>query len=115
MTTVKVLSFNVWHSDNSASGRQKIAQTILESRSHIVGMQEINDPNNAEDIRYHLGKNWFVQHQGWGMAVFSQFPIEETSRDGWGYKINLGNAQFAWIFNAHLTPLPYGPYQMKKL
>ncbi len=110
--SVDVLTFNVWHEESDNSGRQAIANTILASGADIVGMQEINAVSDGQAIADLLGNGWYYQHQGGDVAIYSKYQFVDTAPNSWGYKVEIATGQEAWVFNAHLSHAPYGPYQL---
>jgi exonuclease III len=109
------LSFNVEHKDITAEGRKRIAKVITESDANIVGMQEINKSEWMEDIKKHLTGKWYAVHQSKAqgdVAIFSKFPFGKNAAKQWGYQMRLSNNKSVWLFNCHLAPYPYGPWQL---
>jgi exodeoxyribonuclease III len=108
-TTIRVMTFNIW-ADGKA-GRQPLSQTaqvIRASNADIVGLQESH--KNAKAIADLLGWNHIQQRRS--VAVLSRFPIVDTTPKKHGVKIRLESGREILVFNIHLRPSPYQPYQL---
>lgn len=107
-----VLSFNVWHSDTTSNAtRDNIVNAIRASGATIVGLQELNSRSHGEYLRSKLGAEWYLHHTS-DLAYLSRFRIIDTSTDGRGAKLEIAPGHELWLFNAHLSHAPYGPYQL---
>jgi exodeoxyribonuclease III len=115
--TLRVMSFNIWV--GGEAGGQPLEQTaavIRAARADIVGIQESfgrSQPrtDNAEKIAQLLGWN-HVNLQGGSTSIITRFPIVEKTPQGWGAGIRINDNETVTMFNAHLAPSPYQPYQL---
>lgn len=115
--TLRVMSFNIWVG-GEAGGQplEQTAEVIRAARADVVGIQESfgqNQPrtDNAEKLAQMLGWN-HVNQQGSSTSIITRFPIVEKTPQGWGAAIRLDNNETIYLFNAHLAPAPYQPYQL---
>jgi exodeoxyribonuclease III len=115
--TIRLMSFNIWV--GGEAGGQPLEQTaavIKAARADIVGIQESwsrRSPrtDNAERLAEMLG--WeHVNLQGGSTSIISRFPIGEKTTDQWGAAIQIADSEKIYLFNAHLAPAPYQPYQL---
>ena len=108
---IGVMSFNI-----RAGGGKSVpatAQVMKESGADIIGVQESSSRkgvNNAVYIADSLG--WYSYARDAGRTVISKHAIVDTSANGKGVKIKIGEKQFVWMFNIHLIYCPYEPYQL---
>jgi len=108
-SVVRVASFNIWR-DGKAS-KQPLSQTaevIKASKADIVGLQESS--KNAKALADLLG--WNYVRQNGSAVIMSRFEIPETTENKYGVRIRLDSGQEIFVFNVHLRPFPYQPYQL---
>ena len=106
MPSVKVMSFNVLHGGTRRG--QPLSQTakvIQEAKADIVGLQEVG--KNAEKLAQLLG--WNHVSDGWS-AILTRYDVVERYKGG--IRARLDSGQELCIFNLHLRPAPYQPYQL---
>lgn len=111
VTSIRVMTFNVWSGESTAAGRNKLVQIIQAADADIVGIQEL-DASTLPSIASALGFH-YRQQSGGDIQVLSRFPIETLSSSGLGARIRTGTDQQIWLFNAHLAPYPYQPYDLR--
>ncbi|WP_422932100.1 endonuclease/exonuclease/phosphatase family protein [Singulisphaera sp. PoT] len=118
-STIRVLSFNLWHGGDA--GKQPLERTIdviLQSHADIVGLQETGGiapkdqprPDRAAEIARRLG--WHHFDQGGRTAIISRFEIVAPTPKKWGVKLALPSGRQLYAFNVHLAHSPYQPYQL---
>ena len=110
-TEITVMSFNVWSGENSQAGRNKIVEIILSGEADIIGVQEMGN-GEGESIANSLGFHYH-QQSGGDIQVISRFPIVRQSPFNLGVLIEINPGQNVWLFNAHLAPYPYQPYDLR--
>lgn len=107
------MSFNLWHSgSNVADGYVKISNAIARADADIVACQEANGQVVMENIVMHLRKmpGYENVHQTFG--IISKFPIVDTYPCG-AVKVEYIEGFYLHVFNSHLSPYPYGPYEIR--
>lgn len=119
---VRVMSFNLWHGGDA--GKQPLDRTVAviqAAKADVVGLQETAGiapqggarPDNAAKIAERLG--WHFLDQGGRTAIISRFKIAAATPRKWGAKLILPSGQHFYLFNAHLAPTPYQPYQLLRI
>ena len=112
VSSLKVLSFNVWHADEgNAAGVNKLREIILASGADVIGVQEMQNSTGVA-IASALGFHYQQQSSG-DIQVLSRYPITATAAGNLGVQIELSPGQNAWLFNAHLAAYPYQPYDLR--
>ena len=106
---LKVMSFNTWSVEETASGRAAIVDIVNKSGADIVGFQELG---YETEIASALG--WYC-HSGPknGTQIMSRYQVVEASDNGYGAKLELPGGVYAWFFNTHLLAYPYQPYDLR--
>ncbi|WP_442485700.1 endonuclease/exonuclease/phosphatase family protein [Aeoliella sp. SH292] len=103
---INVMSLNVWTTDSQTA---KLAEVIQTGGGDIVGIQEMNGATNATALAGALG---FHQHLYGTNLILSRYPIVGVAPNR-GVEVELTPGHNAWVFNAHLTAYPYGPYDLR--
>jgi exodeoxyribonuclease-3 len=112
---IKVMTYNVLYGGTKRGlPLSQTAKVIHASGADIVGLQEIGD--NTKDLAALLG--WKYLRHGSG-AILTRFEIVE-SYDGrakprlgaGGVRVRLDSGHEVYVFNVHLNPYPYQPYQL---
>ncbi len=111
LDAVSVMTFNVWAGEDSQAGRNKLAEIIQASGADIIGAQELGNSAGIS-IAAALGFHYH-QQSGGDIQVISRYPIVGQSPGNLGVRIALSPGQEAWLFNAHLSPYPYQPYDLR--
>lgn len=109
--SINVMTFNVWGAEGSASGRDKLVEIIEASDADIVGLQEMGGIE-GQLVADALGFNYH-QQSGGGIQIVSRYPVVGQSPSNLGAQIELSPGQSIWLFNAHLAPYPYQPYDLR--
>ncbi len=112
VSSLKVLSFNVWHADEgNAASINKLREVIQTSGADVIGVQEMQTSAGAS-IAAALGFNYYQQSSG-DVQVISRYPITSAASGSLGVQIELSPGQNIWLFNAHLAAYPYQPYDLR--
>ncbi|MBA4104638.1 MAG: hypothetical protein C0485_02690 [Pirellula sp.] len=112
VSSLKVLSFNVWHADEgNAASVNKLREIIQTSGADVIGVQEMQTSAGAS-IAAALGFNYY-QQSGGDVQVISRYPITAAASGDLGVQIELSPGQNIWLFNAHLAAYPYQPYDLR--
>jgi endonuclease/exonuclease/phosphatase family metal-dependent hydrolase len=108
-STLRVMTFNVLHGGTHRG--QPLAQTaevIRAAKADVVGLQEIG--GNIRELAKLLG--WqHVQHGSSGIVT----RLDITARYEGGIRVRLDTGGEADVFNVHLKPAPYQPYQLLEI
>ena len=107
---LKVMSFNIWL--GGGKSKEATASVIVKSGADIIGIQESmnGDVNVAVLLADSLGFHSYVHKES--RTIISQYPIKQTSKNGYGVKLKVDDKHFVWMFNIHLMHCPYEPYQL---
>jgi hypothetical protein len=110
VTDLKVLSFNIWV--QGGSSLSNCIEVIRTTGADIVGLQECNQAT-AQIIATNLS---FYVLPAADCPIVSRYPILSSpinTTRGVGATIQLSPGQRVHLFNCHLVPFPYGPYDLK--
>ena len=109
VTELKILSFNIWV--NGGRSLSNCVEVIRAAGADIVGLQECNAAT-AQTVATNLGFHVAPDN---GASIVSRFRIltNIAAIGGRGVTIELTPGQRVHLFNCHLTPYPYGPYDLR--
>jgi len=109
VTQLKVLSFNIWV--QGGLSLSNCIEVIRTSGADIIGLQECN-ATTAQTVATNLG---FYFLPAADCPIISRYPILSSPINtirGVGATIELSPGQRVHLFNCHLVPFPYGPYDL---
>jgi exodeoxyribonuclease-3 len=109
--SLRIMTFNVWTGEGNQAGRNKLRQIMLASGADIIGAQELDD-SAGRSIAAAMGFHYH-QQSGGDIQVISRYPIVATSPSNLGVNISVSPSQSIWLFNSHLAPYPYQPYDLR--
>jgi endonuclease/exonuclease/phosphatase family metal-dependent hydrolase len=104
---VRIMTFNILRGGTELG--QPISQTakvITEGGADVVGLQEAG--RNVEALAESLGWNLIRQDQG--RAILTRHEIADGGHGS--ATIRLASGREFHVFNVHLPPAPYQPYQL---
>ena len=109
-STLRVMTYNIYR--GGTMHKQPLSQTvkvIQAAKADVVGIQETRSPKgvNAEQLAQLLGWNYYVHPKN--NVILTRYEIVEKMDNG--IKVKLPSGQGAYIFNLHLKPSCYLPYQ----
>ena len=105
-----IMSFNILHGGTRRG--QPLSQTaaVMQVASpDVVGLQEAG--GSAEKLAQLLG--WDLDRQGGSPAILTRHKIVERYKGG--VRIELDSGRQIRVFNLHLRPAPYQPYQLLRI
>jgi len=115
--SLKVASYNILL--GGRFGGQPLSRTVAviqASGADVVGIQEA-DANTAS-LAAMLGWNFRVFSTDYGSelgnvdtSILSRFPITQTLRSG--IRVEIAPGKEAFVFDTHLAPYPYQPYDIR--
>jgi len=105
--SVRVMTYNIFVGGAAYGPLSRTVGVIQTAQADIVGLQEVGGSTQA--IASALG---FYYHDFDGdNAIISRYPITQIlSR---GVKLQLSPTQEAFVFDVHLAPYPYQPYDIR--
>ena len=112
--SLRVMTYNIWNGGFGAAiyPLQKTVDVINAAQADVIGIQET--VASADDIALLLGFNYF-RFNG-DLAIISRYPITAvpgTNLRTRGAKLTLSPGQEVYLFDSHLEPDPYEPYQIR--
>ncbi|QDT74166.1 endonuclease/exonuclease/phosphatase family protein [Lacipirellula limnantheis] len=111
VSSLKILTFNVWSAEGTTAGRNKLREIMQTSGADVIGVQEL-DNSAGVSIAAAMGFHYY-QQSGGDIQVISRFPITAAASGNLGVQIELSPGQNIWLFNAHLAAYPYQPYDLR--
>lgn len=112
--SLRVMTFNIKGGGFGAQSLARTAQVIAAAQADIVGLQEAS--SLADDIAAMLGFQYHAFNSD--LSIVSRYPVAEvvpgpaggTTR---GVKLQLSLGQEVYLFDTHLAPYPYQPYDIR--
>lgn len=105
---LKVMSYNILVGGGGlGQPLTKTAEVISASGADIIGLQE--QAGATASLASLLGYHYHVQDGD--ISFLSRYPILETLPSG--IRVELPQGQDAFLFNVHLAPYPYQPYDIR--
>jgi endonuclease/exonuclease/phosphatase family metal-dependent hydrolase len=106
--SLRVMTYNIW-----VGGRQinnDLSHTvgvIQAAQADVIGIQEVG--SSAQAIATALG----FHYQGFNsdIAIISRYPIGSVLNQG--VRLQISPTQEAYVFDVHLAPYPYQPYDIR--
>lgn len=116
--TLRVMTFNLWHGgDAGGQPIERSAEVIRAAKADLIGLQETAGhaqegvrPDHAQVLAKQLDFHYF--DQSGRTAILSRYPIRTATPSKWGVEIEVPEIGSIYLFNAHLSPAPYQPYQL---
>ncbi|MGM0836114.1 MAG: endonuclease/exonuclease/phosphatase family protein [Bacillota bacterium] len=104
MIELKIMSYNIWLGGTVVSF-DKTVEAIEAAGADVVGIQEGGSsiPALAERLGFHFDE---------GRQIISRYPIIDSGHPDIVY-IEVNPGKVVAVSNTHLTPYPYGPYDIK--
>ncbi|MBN2653079.1 MAG: hypothetical protein JXR63_11930 [Spirochaetales bacterium] len=82
-------------------------------KTDIIGCQEMSW-GKVRKLAKLTGYN-YVKQFGWSPKILTKHKVVAVGFMRQGAKIELPNGKQVWIFNVHLPPAPYGPYEVNQI
>jgi endonuclease/exonuclease/phosphatase family metal-dependent hydrolase len=106
--SLRVMTYNIWLGGRALG--QPLSRTvgvIQTAQADVVGIQEVGSSTQA--IADALG--FFYHNFDSDNAIVSRYPITQVLNQG--VKLELAPGQDAYVFDVHLAPYPYQPYDIR--
>ncbi len=105
---LKVMSYNILVGGGGlGEPLNRTAEVISAAGADIIGLQE--QAGSTASLASLLGYHYHVQDGD--ISFLSRYPILETLPSG--IRVGLPQGQDAFLFNVHLAPYPYQPYDIR--
>lgn len=105
---IDVLSYNIWVGGGNYP-LQRTVDVINNSGADIIGLQEVGSSGPA--LASALGMHYQPLLGGGDVGVLSRYPISDAF--GNGVEVTLPLGRKAYVFDTHLAPYPYQPYDIR--
>ncbi len=107
VNSLKVMTYNIYIGGAGFGPLSRTVGVIQTAQADVIGIQEIRGSGQA--IADSLG---FYYHSfDSDTAIISRYPITQVL--GEGVRLQLSPTQDAFLFDVHLTPFPYQPYDIR--
>jgi hypothetical protein len=101
------MTYNIWVGGTQNGPLSRTVGVIEAAQADVVGIQE--QGSNGQAIASALG--FYYHNLGGSTAILCRYPVVQSL--GQGVKLQLSPTLDAYIFNVHLTPYPYQPYDIR--
>lgn len=119
-----VLCFNIWvQGARGHGGLDEVVRVIASTRADLIALQECNAETLGRVLEGLRADPFYADAVASGRtSIISRFPIVEeytgSGLRGYGVRIALPDGlgepgEHVRLFNSHLTPYPYGPYELR--
>jgi endonuclease/exonuclease/phosphatase family metal-dependent hydrolase len=105
--SLRVMSYNIWLGGAAAGPLSRTVGVINTAQADVIGIQEVG--GSAQAIADALG--FFYHGFNSDLAIVSRYPISQVLNSG--VKLQLSPTQDAYLFDVHLAPYPYQPYDIR--
>lgn len=107
VNSLKVMTYNILLGGAEYGPLSRTVGVIQTAQADVIGIQEVRGSGQA--IANALG---FYYHSfNSDVAIISRYPIAQVLNEG--VRLHVSPTQDVFIFDAHLTPFPYQPYDIR--
>jgi endonuclease/exonuclease/phosphatase family metal-dependent hydrolase len=107
ITSLKVMTYNILVGGAQYGPLSRTVGVIQTAQADIIGIQEVG--GSAQSIANSLG--FFYHGFNSDIAIISRYPIVQVLNQG--VQLQLSPTQSAYVFDVHLAPYPYQPYDIR--
>lgn len=104
---LRVMSYNIWVGGAAYGPLSQTVGVINTANADVIGIQEVG--GSAQALANALG--FYYHGFNSDLAILSRYPITQVL--GQGVKLQLSPTQQAYLFDVHLAPYPYQPYDIR--
>jgi endonuclease/exonuclease/phosphatase family metal-dependent hydrolase len=105
--SLRVMTFNVLTGGATYGPLSRTVGVIQTAQADVIGIQEVG--GSAASIASSLG--FYFHGFNSDTAIISRYPIAEIF--GQGVRLQISPTQDAYVFDTHLAPYPYQPYDIR--
>src|SRR4051794_1297634 len=105
--SLRVMTFNVLTGGATYGPLSRTVGVIQTAQADVIGIQEVG--GSAPSIASSLG--YYYHGFNSDTAIISRYPIAEVF--GQGVRLQISPTQDAYVFDTHLAPYPYHPYDIR--
>src|SRR5437868_14591664 len=102
--SLRVMTYNVLTGGATYGPLSRTVGVIQTAQADVIGIQEVG--GSAASIASSLG--FYYHGFSSDIAIISRYPIAEVL--GQGVRLQISPTQDAYVFDVHLAPYPYQPY-----
>jgi endonuclease/exonuclease/phosphatase family metal-dependent hydrolase len=105
--SLRVMSYNILVGGAAYGPLSRTIGVIQAAQADVIGIQEVG--GSAPAIAAALGFHYHGFNSD--LAIVSRYPITQVFSQG--VKLQISPEQEAYLFNVHLAPYPYQPYDIR--
>ncbi len=105
--TLRVMTYNILVGGASYGPLSRTVGVIQTAQADVIGIQEVG--GSAQSIANSLG--FYYQGFNSDIAIISRYPIAQVLNQG--VRLQISPTQEAYVFDVHLAPYPYQPYDIR--
>src|SRR4051812_33715697 len=105
--SLRVMTYNILTGGATYGPLSRTVGVIQTAQADVIGIQEVG--GSAASIASSLG--FYYHGFNSDTAIISRYPIAEVL--GQGVRLQISPTQDAFIFDTHLAPYPYQPYDIR--
>src|SRR3954447_10248733 len=105
--SLRVMTYNILTGGATYGPLSRTVGVIQTAQADVIGIQEVG--SSAASIASSLG--FYYHGFNSDIAIISRYPIAEVLSQG--VRLQLSPTQDAYIFDVHLAPYPYQPYDIR--
>ena len=107
VSSLRVMTYNVLTGGATYGPLSRTVGVIQTAQADVIGIQEVG--SSAASIASSLG--FYYHGFNSDTAIISRYPIAEVLSQG--VRLQLSPTQDAYVFDVHLAPYPYQPYDIR--
>src|SRR3954471_20335938 len=107
VSSLRVMTYNVLTGGATYGPLSRTVGVIQTAQADVIGIQEVG--SSAASIASSLG--FYYHGFNSDTAIISRYPIAEVL--GQGVRLQISPTQDAYVFDVHLAPYPYQPYDIR--
>jgi endonuclease/exonuclease/phosphatase family metal-dependent hydrolase len=105
--SLRVMTYNIYVGGAAYGPLSRTVGVIQTAQADVIGIQEVG--GSAQSIANSLG--FYYHGFNSDIAIISRYPIAEILNQG--VRLQISPTQDAYVFDVHLAPYPYQPYDFR--
>src|SRR5262245_47687766 len=107
VSSLRVMTYNILTGGATYGPLSRTVGVIQTAQADVIGIQEVG--GSAQSIANSLG--FYYHGFNSDIAIISRYPIAEVLNQG--VRLQVSPTQNAYVFDVHLAPYPYQPYDIR--
>src|SRR6478609_9200656 len=107
VSSLRVMTYNVLTGGATYGPLSRTVGVIQTAQADVIGIQEVG--GSAASIASSLG--FYYHGFSSDIAIISRYPIAQVLNEG--VRLQISPTQQAYVFDVHLAPYPYQPYDIR--